>query len=111
MTTHDGPAAEHPPASPVPRERAVQRARQRLPVAVRPLPLPSIPLRALTRRALPVAASIATTAMATVAAERALARAATRLLPAAMAGGHPSNGARRVVITERVEIERFRVRR
>ena len=87
----------------IPRERALQPSKNRLPVAS---------LRSLARRALPVLASMATAAMTTLAAERALSRAVTRMMP------HEDASAtlapvrlRRVVITERVQIERFRIRR
>lgn len=87
------------PRGDVPRDRALQ------PI-VRRLPVPSA--RALARRALPIAVGVATTAMATLAFERALARAATRILPAsAPVVALPR---RRIVITEHIQIERFRVR-
>lgn len=82
-------------------EAALQRSRVRLPV-------PS--LRALAGRALPIAVSVATAAMATIAAERALSRAVTRILPPETPDVR-SAGPRRIVVTERVHVERFRIRR
>lgn len=72
--------------------------------------LPALSLRALAGRALPMAVSVATAAMATIAAERALSRAVTRVLPPD-APDTSSAGTRRVVVTERVHVERFRIRR
>ena len=83
------------------RDAGIQRSRAGLPI-------PS--LRALAGRALPVAASVATAAMATIAAERALSRAVARILPAEVPDARPT-GPRRIVVTERVYVERFRIRR
>jgi hypothetical protein len=82
--------------------RALERSKARL-------PMPS--LGALAGRALPIAASVATAAMATLAAERALSRAVTRIIPAeTLAAGSTARG-RRVIVTERVHVERYRLRR
>ncbi len=95
--------SERLPEPAIPRRRALQLSRSRLPVAS---------LRALARRALPVVASIATAAMATVAAERALARAVTRVVPREATPPAPiATRRRRIVVTERIQIERYRVRR
>jgi hypothetical protein len=90
----------------VPRDRALQPLTRRLPL------LTGTSLRTLARRALPVAASVATAALATLAAERALSRAATRLVPHQESPiPAATSRRRRVVITERLQIERYRVRR
>lgn len=102
MTGNHDPVAAPGTHLPQPaRDARLQRSRSLLPV-------PS--LRALAGRALPVAASVATAAMATIAAERALSRAVTRILPAEAPNAHAA-GPRRIVITERVHVERFRIRR
>jgi hypothetical protein len=82
--------------------RALQPSRSRLPV-------PS--LRVIAARALPVAARVATAAMATLAAERALSRAVTRIIPAETTAAVGGPRGRRVVVTERVHLERYRIRR
>ncbi len=86
----------------IPRERALQPSKSRLQISS---------MRSLARRALPVLASMATAAMTTLAAERALSRAVTRVMPHEDAPTLPPVRLRRVVITERVQIERFRIRR
>ena len=102
----DGDPDDGSTTSNVPRDRALQPLTRRLPL------LAGASLRTLARRALPVAASVATAALATLAAERALSRAATRLIPhEERPTPLPTSRRRRVVITERVQIERYRVRR